>query len=102
MAAYKEQDNPEDNLTKKERKMYYAIRSILIFLYFLVVPFCQSPGWCLEYYHEKGERHFGFFDCDAVSVLTGYRYSAFPTFSPLLTILIDLACLISFNVMAIY
>lgn len=40
MAAYKEQANPEDNLTKKERKMYYTIRTILVFLYFIVVPFC--------------------------------------------------------------
>ena len=51
MAAYKDQENPDDNLTKKERKMYYSIRTILVFLYFIVVPFCQSPGWCLEYYH---------------------------------------------------
>ncbi len=102
MAAYKEQDNPEDNLTKRERSLYYTIRSVMVFFYFIVVPYCQAPGWCLQVYHERGERNFGFFDCDAVSADTGYRYSAFPTFSPLVTVLIDIACMITFCVMACY
>ena len=102
MAAYKEQEKAEDNLTKKERSTYYTIRSILVFFYFLVVPFCQSPAWCLQVYKERGERNFGLFDCDAISDETGIRYSAFPTFSPLLTILIDWVCLIAFCVMACY
>ena len=34
-----------------------------------------------------------------VSAETGYRYSAFPTFSPLLTVLIDIVCMISFCIM---
>ena len=102
MAAYKEQAKVEENLTKKERSTYYTIRSILVFFYFLVVPFCQSPAWCLQVYKERGERNFGLFDCDAISADTGVRYSAFPTFSPLLTILIDWVCLIAFCVMACY
>ena len=70
--------------------------------YFIVVPVCQAPAWCLDYYRAANERHFGAFDCDTVSAETGIMYSAFPTFSPLLTILIDVACLVVLCVMAIY
>ena len=67
MASIKNSDDPAEDLTKRERETFYSVRSVLIFFYFIIVPYCQAPGWCLQYYHEKGERHFGMFDCDAVS-----------------------------------
>lgn len=42
------------------------------------------------------------FDCDSVSASTGIMYSAFPTFSPMVTILIDVVCLVTLIVMALY
>lgn len=63
----------------------------------------MSPGWCLTYYHDNPDlRGLGTYDCDAVSVATGYRYSAFPTLSPGLTTLFDFACLIAFGLLACY
>lgn len=90
------------NVDASTRRKFYFIRQILTFFYFIVVPFCQAPGWCLDYYHEKNQRNFGTFDCDAVSAETGYRYSAFPTLSVMVTILIDVVCLITLSIMAIY
>ena len=101
MASFKNVD-PSEKLTKEQRKKYYAARGFLVFFYFIVVPFCQSPAWCLEYYHQQGYRNFGMFDCDAVSVESRVRYSAFPTFSPMVTILIDVFCMVAFCIMACY
>lgn len=55
------------HVTKKDLKRFGLIRSLLVFIYFVIVPFLQSPAWCNEYYHEQGTRNFGTFDCDAVS-----------------------------------
>lgn len=91
-----------DSFSPAQRRKFYLIRQIVTLFYFIVVPFCQAPAWCLDYYRAANERHFGAFDCDTVSAETGIMYSAFPTFSPLLTILIDVACLVVLCVMAIY
>lgn len=87
-------------VNKKDLKRFTLFRSLLVFIYFVIVPFLQSPGWCNEYYHQQGTRNFGAMDCDAVSAATGIRYSDFPALSPLITILIDVVCLIGFTVMA--
>jgi len=42
------------------------------------------------------------FDCDAVGATSRVRYSAFPTFSPLVTILVDVVCMAAFCIMACY
>ena len=99
MASIKDAKHGEEEFSKDQRRAFYLVRKALVFLYFVLVPFCQSPSWCLNYFHQKGERNFGLFDCDMVSAETGYRYSAFPTFSPLLTILIDLVCMVCFCIM---
>ena len=43
-------DDSKDTFTKERRKNFYGVQTILVFFYFVVVPFCQSPGWCLDYY----------------------------------------------------
>ena len=100
IATIKRTDDPKNDVTKSERRTFYKFRTFLVFFYFLVVPYCQTPGWCLQYYKEHDMRHFGLFDCDAVSQETGIRYSPFPTFSPLLTVIIDIFCLIGFCFMS--
>ena len=94
----------KDAVTKENRSKYYLARSILVFFYFIVVPFCQSPGWCLEFYHAQNYRNFGTFDCDsaAASEDIRVRYSAFPTLSPMVTILIDVVCMAAFCLMACF
>lgn len=101
MAHVKLNGNPKENLSKKDRNTFNTIRSVLVFFYFIVVPYCQAPGWCLDYYHARNERHFGMFDCDTASAESRIRYSAFPTFSPLLTVIIDVLCLGGFIGMSI-
>ena len=49
MASIK--DESKETLTKEQRKKYYGARALLVFFYFIVVPYCQSPSWCLEFYH---------------------------------------------------
>ena len=78
------------------------MRTVLVFFYFIVVPYCQAPAWCLQVYKDRGERNFGLFDCDAVSLEQRIKYSNFPSFSPLLSVIIDLICLVSFQVMVCY
>ena len=36
-----------ENLAKKDRKKFYFMRGLLVLVYFVFVPFCQAPGWCL-------------------------------------------------------
>ena len=50
MVGYK--DDEDDSLTKAQRSKFDLIRSFTVFFYFLAVPFCQSPSWCLDYYHD--------------------------------------------------
>ena len=101
MALFKDGElSKEDQLTSKERNAYYLIRSLLTFVFFVCIPFMQTPGWCLEPYHDSGNRSFGSMDCDTVSAATGIRFSNFPNLSPLLTCIIDFICLIGFCVMA--
>ena len=102
MASIKHES--KETLTKEQRKKYYGARAILVLLYFIVVPYCQSPAWCLEFYHKQNYRNFGFFDCDAAAMSEDIRvrYSAFPTFSPMVTIMIDVVCMICFCVMACF
>jgi hypothetical protein len=50
MVGYKDDEN--DILTKAQRSRFDLIQSLTVFIYFLVVPYCQSPSWCLEYYHD--------------------------------------------------
>lgn len=79
------------------------MRKLLFFIYFVVVPYCMSPSWCLQYYHDNpDQRSFGVYDCDAVSVATGYRYSDFPTLSPGVTTPLDFACLTAFCLLMCY
>ena len=101
MASVK--NDSKDTFTKERRKNFYGVQTILVFFYFLVVPFCQSPAWCLDYYNAQNYRHFGLFDCDTVAMDNDVRirYSAFPTFSPMITILIDVVCMIAFILMTL-
>ena len=102
MAGYKE--DYKDSLTKIQRSRLKLLKSCTVFFYFLVVPFHQSPNWCLEFYNNDPRKipNFGVLDCDVVSTATGYRYSSIPTFSPLVTAFIDMVCLAAFCVFAYY
>ena len=102
MCSLKRNLSAEDEMTKKQRSCFSAIRTAFIVMYFIVVPFCQSPSWCLDYYKAQGMRNFGLYDCGLVSELTRVRYAAFPSFSPLLTCLIDGLCMIAFCGMMCY
>ena len=101
MATIKELEE-EERVTKSQRSAFYRTRTLLVFLYFIVVPYCQSPQWCLEYFHERDERHFGTLDCTKASESTNVRFSDFPTLSPMVTVLVDVLCMIGFCVMACY
>ena len=101
MASFKDaEEAKEDYLSKKHRRAYYLGRSILIFVFFVCVPYLQAPAWCLQSFHDSGERSFGAIDCSSVSTATGIRGDGLPAFSPLLTCLVDFVCLILFCVMA--
>ena len=47
MASIRVADDPENDLTKAQRGLFYSVRSLVVFIYFMVTPYCQSPGWCL-------------------------------------------------------
>ena len=67
MCSLKRNLSEEDNLSKKQRNCFYAIRKALVVIYFIVVPFCQTPSWCLDYINANDMRSFGLYDCDMVS-----------------------------------
>mmetsp|Transcript_990 Transcript_990/g.1557 ORF Transcript_990/g.1557 Transcript_990/m.1557 type:complete len:434 (+) Transcript_990:220-1521(+) len=88
-----------ERLTKKDRKKFYAIRSLLIFVYFVFIPFSQAPAWCLKA-AEKGNFSFGSVDCDSIAASEKIHYAHMFTFSPILTAFIDILCMIGFGILS--
>ena len=40
MASIRGEIDEDDRLTKKQRNAFYTLRSVLVFFYFIVVPYC--------------------------------------------------------------
>lgn len=83
-----------------QKKYLSKIKNIAIFVYYIVIPFMQTPDWCTNawaaYNHENGIKGYRFavtYDC--ASVANGIQFSGFPNLSPLVTGTIDIACLVA-------
>jgi len=87
-----------ERLTKSDRKRFYLLRSLLIFVFVVAVPFCQAPDWCLD--NAKGKQlGFGAFSCGQVGDEQKIHSADLLTLSPLLTALIDVICMIGFAIL---
>ena len=89
-----------ENLAKKDRKKFYFLRSLLVFVYFVFIPFSQSPAWCIHAANKDEMSFVGSVDCGAVSAREGVHYAGMLTLSPLLCALIDILCMVGFGIMA--
>ena len=87
-----------ERISPINRRQFYFLWSALVCFYFVIIPFCQTPNWCFRAYDaRKVQMGQETIDCHAVSVQHGIRYSGFPTFSPTLTNLSDLVCLLAIS-----
>ena len=69
-------------------------KDLAIFVYFFVVPFLQTPDWCINYFRERQDTRLvrPVFECTEVDGGT-IRYSELPKLSPSITGACDLVCL---------
>ena len=108
----KEQYNTiDDDKAKKaqnfQKKWLSKPKNIALLFYYFVIPFIQTPDWCTKRYAEKcknnGNTKYRLevtYDCS--SVANGIRYSGFPNFSPLITAILDITCLLILTIFRIY
>lgn len=63
----------------------------MIFLYYFVIPFLQTPDWCIKYYRDL-DADTWVYNCHAVDNGT-ILYSDLPKLSPWITCSLDIICL---------
>ena len=102
MASYKRDEDGQEQLNKQERGKVSLLQGVVIFVYFVLMPYIEAPLWCLEYYHHKDERHLGLMGCAAAGAETKVRYANLITLSPVISTLINVLCLGFFCVMACF
>jgi len=70
------------------------MKNFALIVFYFVIPFLQSPDWCVAYYKEnkqKGE-YYWIYDCKVVD--NGHiLYSNLPKFNPVLSACIDFICI---------
>lgn len=74
------------------------MKNVSVLLYFFIVPFFETPHWCLEYYISIGVQKYTLYDCQKAYFGT-IPYSNIPCLAPCITAPIQI---ISFGVICFY
>jgi hypothetical protein len=87
----------KDDPKAKERyrfhqKVLSKIKGLALVVYYVLVPFLQSPDWCTSEVADMNKDHDIIFDCQAVRSNT-VKYSNLPKLAPWFTGLLDILCL---------
>lgn len=74
-----------------QKKWLSGVKNVVILVYYLVIPFLQTPDWCVKYYKDHG-LHGWLYNCQKVDNGT-VLYSNLPKLSPWLVAFLDISSL---------
>jgi hypothetical protein len=75
-----------------QKKWLSKMKNLALTIYFLIVPFLQTPGWCIAYFKAQDSQIHWVYNCRAVD--DGHiLYSNLPKFNPILLACIDFTCI---------
>ena len=78
---------------KFARKWCKWPKDVAILIYFFIVPFLQTPAWCIDYFRDKDTQYLRpIYECTEVDGGT-IRYSELPKLAPFITGSLDFICL---------
>lgn len=105
---YMTKDNLEAREAQKFQKDWLSkLKNIALLFYYIVIPFVQTPDWCTNRYsaycHQNGIPDYKFkitYDCAVVA--NGIQFSGFPDFTPLITGVLDIFCLLTLSIFRCY
>lgn len=108
----KEKYMTKDDVEAREAQMFQKnwlskFKNIALLLYFIFIPFLQTPDWCINRYatycHENGIKNYKLkveYDCAVVA--NGIKFSGTPYCTPLFTGVLDIFCLLTLSIFRCY
>ena len=76
------------------RRYLSRIKYFVIFLYIGVMPFIETPYWCLQKNGDHPIQKTLIYDCHVDMADYEVKYSSFANFNPILTYSLDICCVV--------